>query len=208
MHGLLFSCRSAPFLLFLANYVTAVRGTAIVSYSGYDLMVFSQKLVPCLLAYSGIGTYTATLVTMALCMFVFLLWLRIRPLQHSSQSRGIALMQFSCVFGLQVYMILGSVQPAAVSAPESIGSWRHGFQVAMFCYVTCCIAVSLARVGWYLRLLMTGPKSKKRVASFHKSQLNESLWILELERFSAVARQTVSSRRDRVSSIVSTAKTP
>ena len=208
-------CSSLPFAALSINYWTAKRGVALITYTRFDTAMFSQKLVLCMLLQSGLDEYGSVIVTVSHTVLVLLLWLRLRPHRHA-QTRAIALTMFSCVAGLQVYLLVNATRYATASATKTASTWRFGFSASMFCYVVCCIVYCLTSVGWCAVQVVRGPvMTKRRQHSMHKSQLNHGVWVAELDAYSAgaVSRPRLSMRpaseqlsiRHRVASITSSA---
>ena len=203
--------RCLPFIAFALSHAASGCGFMPVKYSAFDCAQFSQKLVLCLLLRSGLDDYGCVIVTLSHTVVVFLLWLRLRP-HRTAHTRTIALLLFSCVAGLQVYSLVNATRSTA--AASMTDSWRFGFNVAMYCYVVCCIGYCLASAAQCAVAGIRGPRmTRRRLNSMHKSQLNHSVWVAELDGVSAnaAARQRPSikwesratSRRSRVTSITS-----
>ena len=204
---LLLCCRSAPFLLLALHAYTAKRGVALVNFTAYDVFVFCQKLAPCMLPYSAWQAYGSTLFTLTLTLLAFLAWLRLRvkSLHGSKHSRSAALVQFSCVFGLQAYVLIGEARWFNAAVVSPVDRWRHGFHVAMFVYlvggITWCIARVCLRWYWIVR----GPlMAKRQVGALHKTTLSQHIWVDEMASYAAprnAGADASTMRHHRVASI-------
>ena len=194
------------------------RGVSLMSLTFYDVLVFSQKLSPCVLVYLPVNAFGSTLFTLSQCSIVLLMWLRLRP-HHGSRARSTALLMFTCVFGLQSYVLVGAASWSTAAAQSPVESWAYAFHAAMFCYVVCCIAWCCGQVAYCVFHILRGPvMAKRRSVSLRKSDLTAAVWIEELARYgdatvsSAMpARPTMSRaslRREQVSVGVSAAGTP
>ena len=178
--------RSGPLLLQALNCVGVTRQGVTLSYlKRYDAVVYTQKLAPCLLLYSGWNAYACALFTFAHCSVVLMVWLRLRP-HHRTGSRNTALLLFTCVLGLQTYMVVDAARMVDVVARGPVAPWHHAFNIAVFCYVFGVTAFCLACAVWDGVRLMRGPVTKpRRAAVMRKSDQNYGLWVSVLGSFAS-----------------------
>ena len=177
-----------PFALLALNRYTSRQSVKIIDYTVYDLLTFCQKLAPCFLVYTSWRAYGSTLFTLTLTVVVFIAFLRLRVNANtgSRHSRSTALLLFSCIFGLQAYVLVGEARWFHATLPSPVDGWRHGFHVAMFVYVVCCIVWVLYRVAERLVWIVRGPEMAQRKASaVHRLRKNMAAWTKELPGFAA-----------------------
>lgn len=167
------------------NQCTKARGVQLVTYSIYDVVVLSQKLVLCSLMSpelrSRLNAFGSLIITLCHSIVALLLWLRLRP-HRTPQTRHIALLLCSCVIGLQAYCLVAATRWDASSVLRSPTSpWRFGFNVTMFCYVVGCIAYCLVSVVRSALAVIRGPTvAHRRQKSFRKTVLTERVWVDDL----------------------------
>ena len=180
-------CRLLPLVALVLHCRTSRQGIALVHYGVYDMFVYAQKLAPCALTYTRWQAYGSTLFTLTLTAVVFAAWLKLRVQSHQGRRhvRSTALLMFTCVFGLETYVLIGEAQWFNTAVAGPVTHWQRGFHVAMLVYVVLCITWCVTQVALRLRRIVRGPAltSRPNKATVRTSTPTAGVWVREMAAF-------------------------
>lgn len=186
------------------------------SLSVYDVAVWLQKLLPCVLVMYAVDEYVSALAMLLCTLVVFWVWVQARPHGQGRVGDGrvedvrpVAMVLLSSVLGLQLYMVVHATSVGSVSGHAAAGTMKWLFYV-VFGWVCVCLLGVGSRVWAQMSVLLRGPaRLRHRIASFHHTKLTRDVWLERMSSsvsgrgaLSSVGRVTLGVVRPRRKTLV------
>ena len=180
------------------------QGLVLTRLRAFDVTLWAQKLLSCMLPYLLLDHYACAVLGMASVTAAFYCWMKDRP--HASQEGTAltALLMLGCVFVTQSYML---IHAAVASTPDHDAAPLAVLFNLTLTYIVICVArvCTRSRVALWRVTQRPAPSAQKHAGSLRTTQLNDAVSMEAYRSFVQGGMQKkkrgASSRAERVRSV-------